>query len=540
MTFNEPVTGLAANDFVIDQVGVTGATITNVTSSSGTTYTVTTTTGTGDGTLSIDFSATAGGGVQDAIGNTSTANFTAGENYIIDRTPPVVSSIVRANPNPTNLNSVDFTVKFNESVTGVGANDFVLHQTLLTGASITGISGSGTTYTVTVNSGTGEGSLWIDFDATAGGSVFDVALNMSAANFTAGEVYAIDKFKPTVTSITRLDTDPTKAATVGFLVTFNEIVTGVTTSNFVLDKTGSSAASIANVTGSGTTYTVTTNTGTADCTLSVDFLASGHNVLDSVSNISVANFTAGETYVVDHTPPVVTSIVRANPNPTNLNSVNFTVTFSEPVTGVGMNDFVLHQTLLTSAAITGISGSGTTYTVTANTGTGEGTMWIDFDTTAGGGVFDAALNTSEVSFTTGQVYALDKLKPMVTSITRLDSSPTNAASLHFLVTFNEIVTGVTTNNFVLDTSGLSGAAITNLTGSGTTYTVTLSTGVSDGTLSIDFNAAGHNVLDSVNNISAVNFTPGEAYRVDTVPPPDDSVDSRRAAGCGWSHRGHVQ
>ncbi|MCX7418980.1 MAG: calcium-binding protein [Planctomycetia bacterium] len=301
-------------------------------------------------------------------------------------------------------------------------------------------------------------------------------------------------------------------------MTFNEIVTGVTTSNFVLDKTGLSAASIANVTGSGTTYTVTTNTGTADGTLSVDFLASGHNVLDSVSNISVANFTAGETYVVDHTPPVVTLIVRANPNPTNINSVNFTVTFSEPVTGVGMNDFVLHQTLLTSAAITGISGSGTTYTVTANTGTGEGTMWIDFDTTAGGGVFDAALNTSEVSFTTGQVYALDKLKPMVTSITRLDSSPTNAASLHFLVTFNEIVTGVTTNNFVLDTSGLSGAAITNLTGSGTTYTVTLSTGVSDGTLSIDFNAAGHNVLDSVNNISAVNFTPGEAYRVDTVPP----------------------
>ena len=60
-------------------------------------------------------------------------------------------------------------------------------------------------------------------------------------------------------------------------------------------------------------------------------------------------------------PPVVLSSVRAGVNPTNAASVNFTVTFSENVTGVDTYDFALTTTGVTEASITLVSGSGNTY-----------------------------------------------------------------------------------------------------------------------------------------------------------------------------------
>jgi mannan endo-1,4-beta-mannosidase len=79
--------------------------------------------------------------------------------------------------------------------------------------------------------------------------------------------------------------------------------------------------------------------------------------------------------------PRVMSVTRADPNPTSLGSVHFTLTFSEPVTGVDtiapFKDFRLTTTGVTGAAITSVSGSGKTYTVTVNTGTGSGTIRLD-------------------------------------------------------------------------------------------------------------------------------------------------------------------
>ena len=79
--------------------------------------------------------------------------------------------------------------------------------------------------------------------------------------------------------------------------------------------------------------------------------------------------------------PVVSSIRRGRPNPTSGAIVNFTVTFSESITGVDtsapFNDFALTTTGVTGAAITGVSGSGATRTVTVNTGSGSGTIRLD-------------------------------------------------------------------------------------------------------------------------------------------------------------------
>ena len=70
-------------------------------------------------------------------------------------------------------------------------------------------------------------------------------------------------------------------------------------------------------------------------------------------------------------------IDRLDSSPTNAGSVRWTVTFSEAVTAVGSGDFALAQTGVSGASITSVSGSGASYTVTASTGSGDGTLGLN-------------------------------------------------------------------------------------------------------------------------------------------------------------------
>ena len=74
--------------------------------------------------------------------------------------------------------------------------------------------------------------------------------------------------------------------------------------------------------------------------------------------------------------PSVVSVLRAGANPTNAALVDFTVTFSRAVTGVGIDDFSIASGL-TGTSVATISGSGTTYTVSVNTGSGSGTLRLN-------------------------------------------------------------------------------------------------------------------------------------------------------------------
>jgi len=67
--------------------------------------------------------------------------------------------------------------------------------------------------------------------------------------------------------------------------------------------------------------------------------------------------------------------------------------------------------------------------------------------------------------------------PVVLSITRGSPNPTSATSVSFTVTFSEPVIGVNIANFSLGVSGITGASITNVSGSGITYIVTVNTGI---------------------------------------------------------------
>lgn len=113
--------------------------------------------------------------------------------------------------------------------------------------------------------------------------------------------------------------------------------------------------------------------------------------------------------------------------------------------------------------------------------------------------------------------------PTVTSIERLDSSPTNASSVQFRVTFSNSVSNVQLSDFHLETSGVIGASITSVTGSGAQRDVTVSTGTGDGTLRLDvydFDTIldGSGVpLGGVGQRNA-DFTTGEVYTIDRTAP----------------------
>jgi predicted outer membrane repeat protein len=114
--------------------------------------------------------------------------------YELDDTAPQVMSILRLDPSPTGLAQVGFSVAFSEAVTGVEAAGFALTATGgITGAAVTGVSGSGGACVVTVDTGSGSGSLRLE--VPAGAAITDLAGNpLDGLPYTGGEAYAVVEY----------------------------------------------------------------------------------------------------------------------------------------------------------------------------------------------------------------------------------------------------------------------------------------------------------------------------------------------------------
>ncbi|MBK8900650.1 MAG: hypothetical protein IPM53_05690 [Anaerolineaceae bacterium] len=113
----------------------------------------------------------------------------------------------------------------------------------------------------------------------------------------------------------------------------------------------------------------------------------------------------------------------------------------------------------------------------------------------------------------------DTTPPTVVSVTRLDPSPTNAASVRFLVTFSEAVSGQDVSNFHVEASGMTGASITQMSNCpGATCTITVGVGSGSGTLRLDV-WDDDTIKDAANiplggiGIGNGDFTSGELYDV---------------------------
>ncbi|WP_199121052.1 cadherin-like beta sandwich domain-containing protein [Pedobacter sp. ASV28] len=180
-------------------------------------------------------------------GNTTNVAYlsTAATNNPLNFTtlPNTLEAITRASTNPTNAASIQFTVTFGAVVSGLTASNFTLSTTGVGSPSITSvIAATGHTWTVTVNTGSGSGSIKLLLD-NATGITPGISTTLPYIN---GETYTIDK---TIT----ITPASLRAASVGTYYSQQLTATG------------------------GTSYTFSTATGTLPngLTLTTDGLLSG-------------------------------------------------------------------------------------------------------------------------------------------------------------------------------------------------------------------------------------------------------------------------
>ncbi|MGE3817822.1 MAG: FG-GAP-like repeat-containing protein [Isosphaeraceae bacterium] len=528
--FSEAVTGVNAGNFsLVADLGIDGAAVTGV-SGGGTTWTVTVATGSGDGDLRLDL--VDGTGIRDAAGNPLAATPARGQTYTIDKTSATVTAINPTGPRVTNSSAVTFSVTFNSMVTGVAPRHFSLIQGGgLAGASITRVSGIGSNWTVTADTGVGSGTLGLSM-TDAAGVTDSVGNSLTGIPFTGSQAFTIDKTAPTVASINRVGAATTGAAAVDFAVTFSEPVIGLTPRNFaVAAGAGVAGASVAAVSGGGASWTVTVNTGAGDGTLGLD-LVDASAVRDAAGNALGGVPFSGQSYTLSRAPWVV-GITTTGPTVLTARSVTYNVTFSEPVTGVTANNFTLAAAGgVSGARITGASGAGASWAVTVDTGLGDGTLGLDL--TNATGIKDSSNNPLTGVPFRGQIYTLVSTGPELTSIRTDTSSMTTADIVSYVVGFSRPVTGVTAANFALAAgAGMTGTAITGVSGSGASWTVTAATGTGDGPLRLDL-VNNRGIVDASGNpLETLDFT-GASYYVNKSGPtnPIDLVGPSLTNGEG--------
>jgi len=134
----------------------------------------------------------------DAAGNSGAHDFTI---TVVDA--PGITSIVRAAAAPgtvaSSATSVSYTVTFSQSVTGVSADDFALTASGTAAGTIQTVSGSGDTYTVTVNGISGDGTLRLDLNASGTG-IQNGASVAIVGGHAAGQTYTLDHTAPAAPS----------------------------------------------------------------------------------------------------------------------------------------------------------------------------------------------------------------------------------------------------------------------------------------------------------------------------------------------------
>ncbi len=102
-------------------------------------------------------------------------------------------------------------------------------------------------------------------------------------------------------------------------------------------------------------------------------LASGSHTFQvrSVDKAGHAGNAASSSWVIDRTAPTVSSIVRADASPTNADQLRWTVTFAGGGERRRRRELLARRDGLSGTpAITAVTGSATTRTITASTGTG--------------------------------------------------------------------------------------------------------------------------------------------------------------------------
>ncbi len=163
--------------------------------------------------------------------------------------------------------------------------------------------------------------------------------------------------------------------------------------------------------GSGTpTGSVSVSDGTNTCSITLSGGSGSCNLpSNTVSSLTITATYSGSTThagssdtethaITDTTAPTVTiNQASAQADPTNTSPIEFTVTFSESVTGFAADDVVLTDSTAPGALVAAVSGSGSSYTVSVSGMTDSGIVTASIRINA---VVDDSGNTSLASSST--------------------------------------------------------------------------------------------------------------------------------------------
>ena len=122
--------------------------------------------------------------------------------------------------------------------------------------------------------------------------------------------------------------------------------------------------------------------------------------------------------ITDNDSPPTVAITRAGPNPTNVDTVVFDVTFSKGVENVNFSDFVLDRSGVTTDALASgdVTDAGdtdaSTYQVTVSNVAGDGTLGLDIATDTD--IADLAGNALNQTPTADETYTIDNTAPSTT------------------------------------------------------------------------------------------------------------------------------
>ena len=350
-TFSEPVSGFSKQNLQLTLNGISlpldGTTLTTSDYEHWTLGNLSGITG-GPGTYSLTVSA-AGWGITDSGGNLFTTNATTAwtENVAY----PIVESLNAIGPVVTNASSVQYTVTFSESVTNVLAADFTLATDGVAGT-IASVSGSGSTYTVTVNNVSGNGTLGlnlVDNDSITDSSGNPLGGVGSGNGSFTGELFTIDTLGPTIRpgppSLSLTTNGP-----VTYAVTYADAngvfnASNLVASDIALNKTGIANGTIS-VSGAGLSYTVTIGNITGNGTLGISIIAG--TASDTNGNLAPAAGPSA-TFLVAGPGPSVATPASATPGPSGT-TASLSVLGTDTFLGAGSLTYTWTATAVPSGA----------------------------------------------------------------------------------------------------------------------------------------------------------------------------------------------
>jgi Bacterial Ig-like domain/PQQ enzyme repeat/Domain of unknown function (DUF5122) beta-propeller len=257
-----------------------------------------------------------------------------------DTTAPTVAA--RSPEGTTVPLSTSVTATFSEPVTGVSTSTFTLTRAGGTAVAATVAQGSGNTWTLDPAADLTAGTT---YTARLTNGITDGGGNrLTATSWTFSTAApAGDTTAPTVTATSPTGDAVPVASSVA--ATFSEAVTGVSTSTFTLTPAGGTAVAATVTEGSGNTWTLDP---AADLTAGTTYtarLTSG--ITDDGGNVlaeTTWTFTTTAATEGDATAPMLTHHTPWA-NAKNISrTVNITATFSEEVTNVTPETFVLTPT----------------------------------------------------------------------------------------------------------------------------------------------------------------------------------------------------